>query len=42
MSNIEVIPQSLDAPSVVCINATQALNLKLGFACDNGTYVPSQ
>ncbi|KAK4539971.1 hypothetical protein LTR36_009941 [Oleoguttula mirabilis] len=41
MSNIEVIPQSLDAPSVVCINATQALNPNLGFACANGTYVPT-
>jgi len=40
-SNIEVFPQSLDAPSVVCINATAALNPSLGFDCANGTFVPT-
>lgn len=40
-TNIEVFPQSLDVPSVVCINATAALNPNLGFDCANGTFVPT-
>ncbi|KAK5133325.1 hypothetical protein LTR08_007850 [Meristemomyces frigidus] len=41
MSNIQIIPQSLDAPRMICFNATQALNPNLGFACANGTFVPT-
>lgn len=41
MSNIQLYPQSLAAPTVICMNATAALNPKLGFACKNGTFVPS-
>ncbi|KAH9828920.1 glycoside hydrolase family 28 protein [Teratosphaeria destructans] len=40
-SNIDVVPQSLDAPSVVCIDATAELNPSLGFVCANGTYKPT-
>lgn len=41
MSNIEVFPQSLEAPTVICINATAELNPNLGFDCRNGTYIPT-
>ncbi|KAF2767678.1 pectin lyase-like protein [Teratosphaeria nubilosa] len=40
-SNIDILPQSMDAPSVICINANAELNPSLGFVCANGTYVPS-
>jgi hypothetical protein len=40
LSNIEVFPQSLEPPSVICINAKAELNPGLGFSCANGTYVP--
>lgn len=40
-SNIQVIPESLDVPTLVCINATQELNPGLGFECKNGTFVSS-
>jgi polygalacturonase len=39
LENIQIFPQSLAAPTVVCINATAALNLHLGLACRNGTFV---
>lgn len=42
LSNIELIPQSMAAPSVICLNATAALNPRLGFDCRNGTYIPTQ
>ncbi|KAF2097651.1 pectin lyase-like protein [Rhizodiscina lignyota] len=38
LENIELIPQSLDAPTMVCINATSSLNPGLGVDCVNGTY----
>lgn len=38
MSNIELIPQSMDSPTVICMNATASLNPNLGFECTNGTY----
>lgn len=41
LDNIQIIPQSMEAPTAVCINATTALNPKLGFDCRNGTFVPS-
>ncbi|EMC97953.1 glycoside hydrolase family 28 protein [Baudoinia panamericana UAMH 10762] len=41
MTGIEIIPQSLDAPTVICLNATAALNSDLGFDCSNGTFVPT-
>ncbi|KAJ5711673.1 exopolygalacturonase C [Penicillium malachiteum] len=40
LNNIEVIPQTLAEPTVICINATSALNPDLGFTCRNGTYLP--
>lgn len=40
MHNIQVIPQSMAPPTVICINATGQLNGQLGFSCRNGTYVP--
>jgi polygalacturonase len=41
LNNIQVIPQSMVEPTVICINATAALNPHLGFDCKNGTFVPS-
>ena len=38
--NIQVFPESMAVPTVVCLNATAALNPNLGFNCANGTYVP--
>jgi polygalacturonase len=38
--NIELFPQNMEAPTVVCFNATAALNPKLGFSCKNGTLIP--
>ncbi|KAE9378302.1 glycoside hydrolase family 28 protein [Stipitochalara longipes BDJ] len=38
--NVEVFPQDMSAPTVVCFNATAALNPKLGFDCSNGTFIP--
>lgn len=38
--NIELFPQNLASPTVICLNATAELNPKLGFNCRNGTYVP--
>lgn len=40
LSNIQVFPQSMAAPTVVCMNATASLNPHLGFYCANGTFVP--
>ncbi|KAL9093873.1 MAG: hypothetical protein Q9165_003796 [Trypethelium subeluteriae] len=36
-TGIEVFPQSLEAPTVICLNATSELNPMLGFNCINGT-----
>ncbi|KAL5365719.1 putative exopolygalacturonase C [Aspergillus floccosus] len=36
--NIQLYPQSMDAPRLICMNATAELNLRLGFDCRNGTY----
>ncbi|KAH8426807.1 putative extracellular exo-polygalacturonase [Aspergillus melleus] len=38
--NINLHPQSHDAPTVICIDATAELNPDLGFDCRNGTYTP--
>jgi hypothetical protein len=38
--NIELFPQDMEAPTVVCFNATAALNPKLGFDCRNATFIP--
>jgi hypothetical protein len=38
--NIELFPQDMEAPTVVCFNAMAALNPKLGFDCRNGTFIP--
>ena len=39
--NIDVVPQTLAPPKVICFNATAKLNPKLGFDCANGTYIPT-
>lgn len=41
LNNIQIIPQSMAAPTVICINATQELNPQLGFECRNGTFLPN-
>lgn len=38
--NIQLYPQVLEPASVICMNATAALNPDLGFTCKNGTYSP--
>ncbi|KAH8762199.1 pectin lyase fold/virulence factor [Hyaloscypha sp. PMI_1271] len=38
--NIELFPQDMEDPTVVCFNAMAALNPKLGFDCRNGTFIP--
>ena len=38
-SGIEVFPQSLEPPTVICLNAAAELNPVLGFDCVNGTLV---
>ncbi|KAJ9630570.1 hypothetical protein H2203_001093 [Taxawa tesnikishii (nom. ined.)] len=38
--NIQLVPESMAAPSVICLNATAELNPNLGFPCRNGTFVP--
>ncbi|KAI9045547.1 putative extracellular exo-polygalacturonase [Aspergillus affinis] len=38
--NIHLRPQSQEAPTVICIDATAQLNPHLGFDCRNGTYTP--
>lgn len=40
VDNIQIFPQSLQAPTVICENATAPLNPDLGLVCANGTYVP--
>ncbi|KAH8773217.1 pectin lyase fold/virulence factor [Hyaloscypha finlandica] len=37
--NIELFPQDMEDPTVVCFNAMAALNPKLGFDCRNGTFI---
>lgn len=39
-SNINIYPQKMEDPSVICINAEADLNPELGFDCTNGTFVP--
>lgn len=41
LENVQIIPQNMESPTAVCINATAALNPHLGFDCRNGTFVPS-
>ena len=41
LEDIQVIPQNLEDPTAICINATAALNPQLGFDCRNGTYLPN-
>ncbi|KAJ5820141.1 pectin lyase-like protein [Penicillium riverlandense] len=40
VDNIQVIPQNMAEPTVICMNATAELNPDLGFNCHNGTYLP--
>ncbi|KAJ5668122.1 uncharacterized protein N7477_006692 [Penicillium maclennaniae] len=40
LRNIEVIPQNMQQPTVICINVTAQLNSQLGFNCRNGTFSP--
>ncbi|RJE22938.1 hypothetical protein PHISCL_04707 [Aspergillus sclerotialis] len=40
VKNINVVPQSLEKPTVICMNATADLNPDLGIECKNGTYSP--
>jgi hypothetical protein len=40
LKDIEVVPESMTAPTQICINAMAANNPDLGLACANGTYVP--
>jgi hypothetical protein len=40
LTNIKIIPQNLAPPTVICLNASAALNSHLGFDCTNGTYIP--
>ncbi|KAE8442151.1 hypothetical protein EG329_003802 [Mollisiaceae sp. DMI_Dod_QoI] len=39
--NVQIVPQDLSVPTVVCLNATAELNPRLGFNCANGTFVPT-
>ncbi|KAB8229179.1 putative extracellular exo-polygalacturonase [Aspergillus alliaceus] len=39
--NIQLYPQVLEPASVICMNATAALNPSLGFGCSNGTFTSS-
>ncbi|RAL02892.1 putative extracellular exo-polygalacturonase [Aspergillus ibericus CBS 121593] len=39
-ANLQLYPQSLEPASVICMDATAALNAELGFECRNGTYDP--
>ncbi|CZR64156.1 probable exopolygalacturonase [Phialocephala subalpina] len=41
VENVQIFPQDLSAPTVVCLNATKELNPRLGFECANGTFVPT-
>lgn len=38
--DIQLIPQSMTAPTTICMNATAAANPELGFECRNGTFIP--
>ena len=38
--NIQVFPETMQAATVICMNATAALNPDLGFKCANSTFVP--
>ena len=40
LDNIQVVPQNMALPTAICLNATAAMNPRLGFDCTNGTYVP--
>ncbi|KAJ9092377.1 hypothetical protein QFC21_006879 [Naganishia friedmannii] len=39
--NIQLLPFNSKPATTICLNATAALNPKLGFACTNGTYLPA-
>ncbi|KAH9842792.1 pectin lyase fold/virulence factor [Rhodofomes roseus] len=41
LSNINVYPQTMAQPTVICIDTEPELNPELGFVCANGTYVPT-
>lgn len=41
VENVQIFPQDLSAPTVICLNATTELNPRLGFECANGTFVPN-
>lgn len=38
--NINVFPETLQDPTVVCMGPTTALNPNLGIECRNGSFVP--
>jgi len=40
MENIQVFPETLMQSTVICMNATRQQNPELGFACNNGSFVP--
>ncbi|ROW07294.1 hypothetical protein VMCG_03698 [Cytospora schulzeri] len=40
LKNIEVFPQTLEPPTIICIDATESLNPDLGTYCRNGTFIP--
>ena len=39
--NINVFPESMQDPTVVCMDATKKLNPGLGIRCENGTFALS-
>ncbi|KAJ9113995.1 hypothetical protein QFC22_005813 [Naganishia vaughanmartiniae] len=39
--NIQLLPFNSKPATTICLNATVALNPKLGFECTNGTYLPA-
>ena len=39
--NVQLLPFNSKPATTICLNATAALNPKLGFECTNGTYLPA-
>ncbi|ROW01805.1 hypothetical protein VPNG_07813 [Cytospora leucostoma] len=40
LKNIEVFPQTLEPPTIICIDASESSNPDLGTYCRNGTFIP--
>lgn len=40
LKNIEVFPQTLEPPTMICMDAIESLNPDLGTYCRNGTFIP--